>query len=76
MLMPVIKKGAAVASFIVFVLMSFNVSAKISGLPDFTHLVEEYSEAPTVFIYINKQMQKALFDFGKQEGSTEPIIND
>ena len=45
MSMPVIKKGAAVTSFFLIVLMSFNVSAKMSGLPDFTHLVEEYSDA-------------------------------
>ena len=45
MSMPVIKKGAAITSFFLIVLMSFNVSAKMSGLPDFTHLVEEYSDA-------------------------------
>jgi serine protease Do len=45
MSMPVIKKGAAITSFFLIILMSFNVSAKMSGLPDFTHLVEEYSDA-------------------------------
>ena len=45
MSMPVIKKGAAITSFFLIVLISFNVSAKMSGLPDFTHLVEEYSDA-------------------------------
>ena len=45
MSMPIIKKGAAITSFFLIVLMSFNVSAKMSGLPDFTHLVEEYSDA-------------------------------
>ena len=45
MTMPVFKKGTAVVSFFVFILMSMNVSAKMSGLPDFTHLVEEYSDA-------------------------------
>jgi serine protease Do len=43
--MPLIKKGAATAGFILLCLMSFNASAKMSGLPDFTHLVEEYSDA-------------------------------
>lgn len=43
MLLPVIKKSLAITSL--FVLMSFNVSAKMSGLPDFTQLVEEYSDA-------------------------------
>jgi serine protease Do len=45
MLMPVIKKGFAVTVFFLITLLSFNVSAKMSGLPDFTHLVEEYSDA-------------------------------
>lgn len=45
MTMPVINKGTAVASFFLFLLISLNVSAKMSGLPDFTHLVEEYSDA-------------------------------
>ena len=45
MTMPVFNKGTAVVSFFVFLLMSMNVSAKMSGLPDFTHLVEEYSDA-------------------------------
>lgn len=45
MSMPVIKKGAAITSFFLIMLMSFNVSAKMTGLPDFTHLVEEYSDA-------------------------------
>lgn len=45
MTMPVINKGTAVASFFLFILLSLNVSAKMSGLPDFTHLVEEYSDA-------------------------------
>lgn len=45
MTMPVINKGTAVASFFLCLLISLNVSAKMSGLPDFTHLVEEYSDA-------------------------------
>lgn len=45
MTMPVINKGTAVASFFLFLLISLNASAKMSGLPDFTHLVEEYSDA-------------------------------
>lgn len=45
MSIPVNKKGSAIVVFFLFILMSFNVSAKISGLPDFTHLVEEYSDA-------------------------------
>ncbi|MCK4865244.1 MAG: DegQ family serine endoprotease [Gammaproteobacteria bacterium] len=43
--MPVFKKVATATSFFLFALISFNVSAKISGLPDFTQLVEEYSDA-------------------------------
>ena len=45
MSIPVFKKAAAITSLLLFALMSFNVSAKMSGLPDFTHLVEEYSDA-------------------------------
>ena len=45
MSIPVIKKVAAITSLFMLVLMSFNVSAKMSGLPDFTQLVEEYSDA-------------------------------
>lgn len=45
MLMPAIKKVIAFSSLILFTFVSFNVSAKMSGLPDFTHLVEEYSDA-------------------------------
>lgn len=45
MSMPVIKKVAAFTSLLLFTLMSFNVSAAMSGLPDFTRLVEEYSDA-------------------------------
>ena len=45
MSMPIFNKGAALVSLFLFSLMSFNVSAKISGLPDFTRLVEEYSDA-------------------------------
>ena len=39
------KKVVSLTSFILITLFSFNVSAKMSGLPDFTHLVEEYSDA-------------------------------
>lgn len=45
MSIPVIKKGTAVAVLFLFTILSFNASAKMSGLPDFTHLVEEYSDA-------------------------------
>jgi len=45
MSMTAIKKLVTSTSFFLFVLMSFNVSAKVSGLPDFTSLVEEYSDA-------------------------------
>lgn len=45
MLLPVIKKSLVITSLFLFALMSFNVSAKMSGLPDFTQLVEEYSDA-------------------------------
>ncbi len=45
MLMPVIKKGAATIVFFLIALSSFNASAQMSGLPDFTELVEKYSDA-------------------------------
>ena len=45
MSMPVVKKVVTVTSFFLISLMSFNAVAKMSGLPDFTHLVEEYSDA-------------------------------
>lgn len=45
MSIPVFKKVATATSFFLIALISFNVSAKMSGLPDFTHLVEEYSDA-------------------------------
>ena len=41
----VIKKVAAFAVFFLVSAISFNASAKMSGLPDFTHLVEKYSDA-------------------------------
>ena len=45
MLMPVFKKVAVVTSFFLLILMSVDASARMSGLPDFTHLVEKYSDA-------------------------------
>ena len=45
MSMPAIKKVVAFTSLFLFTLMSFNASARMSGLPDFTRLVEEYSDA-------------------------------
>ena len=45
MSIPIIKKVAVVTSFFLFILMSVDASARMSGLPDFTHLVEEYSDA-------------------------------
>ena len=45
MSIPVIKKTAAIAVFFLVSAISFNVSATMSGLPDFTHLVEKYSDA-------------------------------
>ena len=45
MSIPVIKKTAAFAVFFLVSALSFNVPAKMSGLPDFTHLVEKYSDA-------------------------------
>jgi len=45
MSMPAINKVAAKTVLFLFVLMSFNVSAEMSGLPDFTRLVEKYSDA-------------------------------
>ncbi len=45
MSMPVANKIVAVTSLFFISLISFNVTAKMSGLPDFTHLVEEYSDA-------------------------------
>ena len=45
MLIPVFNKRSAITAFSLFMLLSLNVSAKISGLPDFTHLVDEYSDA-------------------------------
>ena len=43
--MPVSKKVVSLTSICLFFFMSFTVSAKMSGLPDFTQLVEEYSDA-------------------------------
>ena len=45
MSIPVIKKAAAIAVFFLVSVISFNASAKLSGLPDFTELVEKYSDA-------------------------------
>ena len=45
MLLPVIKNRVVITSLFLFMLLSFNVSAKMSGLPDFTQLVEKYSDA-------------------------------
>lgn len=45
MLMPAIKKVISLSVFFLLISMSFNASARMSGLPDFTHLVEEYSDA-------------------------------
>ena len=45
MSVPVIKKAASFAVFFLVSVISFNASAKLSGLPDFTELVENYSDA-------------------------------
>lgn len=45
MSMPSIKKGIVIPSVFLSLLLSFSVSAKVSGLPDFTELVEKYSDA-------------------------------
>ena len=45
MSMPVFKKVAAFAVFFLVSSVSFHASATMSGLPDFTHLVEKYSDA-------------------------------
>ena len=45
MSIPSIKKGVVITSFFISLLLSFNVSAAMSGLPDFTQLVEKYSDA-------------------------------
>lgn len=57
MSMPVIKKGTAIVSLFLFTILSATVSAKMSGLPDFTHLVEEYSDA-VVNISTTQKMKK------------------
>ena len=57
MLMPVMRKAVAVSSFFLFVLFSFTVSAKVTGLPDFTHLVEEYGDA-VVNISTSQKLKK------------------
>ena len=57
MLMPVMRKAVAVLSFFLFVLFSFTVSAKVTGLPDFTHLVEEYGDA-VVNISTSQKLKK------------------
>ena len=45
MFMPVMIKGRAVIGFFLITLFSINASAQVSGLPDFTELVEKYSNA-------------------------------
>lgn len=57
MFVPNLKKVAASLSIILITFVSFNVSAKMSGLPDFTHLVEEYSDA-VVNISTTQKIQK------------------
>ena len=65
--MPVIKKVTAVTGFILVTLMSFNVSAKVSGLPDFTQLVEEYSDA-VVNISTTQKIKKRSSPHGQMPG--------
>ena len=67
MSIPVIKKVTAVASFFLISFLSFNVSAKISGLPDFTHLVEEYSDA-VVNISTTQKIKKHKSPHGQIPG--------
>lgn len=45
MSMPIIKKGSTIVGLFLFTILSTNISAAISGLPDFTRLVEKYSDA-------------------------------
>ena len=45
MVIPYSKQVGAILSAVFIAFISFNVSANMSGLPDFTHLVEEYSDA-------------------------------
>lgn len=67
MLMPVFKKVTAIAGFFLITLMSFNVSAQLSGLPDFTHLVEKYSDA-VVNISTTQKITKRKGPHGKIPG--------
>ncbi|MDH5600118.1 MAG: trypsin-like peptidase domain-containing protein, partial [Gammaproteobacteria bacterium] len=67
MLIPVFKKVTAVAGFFLIAFVSFNVSAKMSGLPDFTHLVEEYSDA-VVNISTTQKIQKRNGPHGQIPG--------
>jgi len=67
MSIPVIKKVTAVAGFFLISFLSFNVSAKISGLPDFTHLVEEYSDA-VVNISTTQKIKKRNSPHGQIPG--------
>ena len=45
MSMPIFKKVAAIASVFIVLFVGVNANAEMSGLPDFTHLVEKYSDA-------------------------------
>ncbi|MFK5913998.1 MAG: DegQ family serine endoprotease [Woeseiaceae bacterium] len=45
MLIPVTNKVTSVLLVFLLTAFSFTASARFSGLPDFTHLVEEYSDA-------------------------------
>jgi len=67
MSIPVLKKVTAVAGFFLITFLSFNVSAKMSGLPDFTHLVEEYSDA-VVNISTTQKIQKRTGPHGQVPG--------
>lgn len=67
MLIPVFKKVTAITVFFLITLMSFNVSAQLSGLPDFTHLVEKYSDA-VVNISTTQKIKKRSSPHGQIPG--------
>ena len=67
MLKPVFKKVTAVAGVLLITFMSFNVSAQMSGLPDFTHLVEKYSDA-VVNISTTQKVRRGNMPHGQIPG--------
>ena len=60
---PVLKKVIAITSIFLISFVSMNASAGLSGLPDFTNLVEKYSDAVVNISTTQKVKKRSGFQY-------------